>query len=126
METRELRGVLEWMKTTDLVEVGYKKDGRGFSLSSETPIPAGDFPSSRFVPATASAVGIFQWGAPGRPKAAEEGSSVKEGDLLAVVIGAGEPSPVKAPCSGTVAKVFVEPGDAVDFGRPLFLIRAES
>jgi hypothetical protein len=39
-----------------------------------------------------------------------------------VVSGAGKPEPVKAPRAGRVAKCFAEAGEAVEYGRPLFLL----
>ncbi len=125
METNELRAVVDWMKSTDLVEVAYKKSNRGFALSSADSAPApsaASFPS-RFVPVAAESVGVFQWAAPGRPRKTEEGSFVAEGDELAVVVaGSGAARAVKSPCAGRVAKCFADAGEAVEYGRPLFLI----
>ncbi len=42
--------------------------------------------------------------------------------MLAVVEGSGAPRPVKAPCAGRIAKCFAEAGQAVEYGRPLFLL----
>ncbi|MDE2141308.1 MAG: hypothetical protein KGL74_13930 [Elusimicrobia bacterium] len=126
MDKNLLRPVLDWMKGTDLVEVAYKKDGRGFALSTkEAPaaIPGGSMPASRFVPVAAESVGFFQWAEPGKPRKAEEGADVSEGDVLGVIVsGSGASKPVKAPCAGRVAKCFADAGQAVEYGRPLFLL----
>ena len=126
MDTNLIRPVLDWMKTTDLVEAAYKKEGKGFALSAAgTPeaIPAGSLPPSRFVPVAAESVGVFQWAAPGTARKAEEGTDVAEGDELAIVVaGSGASKPVKAPCAGRVVKCFAEAGQAVEYGRPLFLL----
>ena len=126
MDTDQLRAALDWMKTTDLVEVAYKKGGQGFALrAAEAPagIPGGAMPASRFVPVASESVGIFQWSEPGRPRKAEEGADVVAGDVLGVVVGcAGAGRPVKAPCAARVAKCFAEAGQAVEYGRPLFLL----
>lgn len=126
MDHKELRDVLDWMKGTDLVEVVYKKEGRGFSLSTTdgpAPVPGAGMPPSRFVPVASESVGLFQWSLPGKPRRAEEGASVAEGDVLAVVVaGSGAAKPVTSPCAGRIAKCFADAGEAVEYGRPLFLI----
>lgn len=126
MDTKAVREVLEWMKGTDLVEVAYKKAGAGFALTTaDAPpaVPAGNLPAPRFVPVVSESVGVLQWSAPGSARKAEEGTIVAEGDALAVVVGAsGASKPVKAPTAGRIAKVLADEGQAVEYGRPLFLI----
>ena len=126
MDTAQIRDVLAWMKSTDLVEVAYKSSGEGFALSTaDAPaaISGGAMPASRFVPVSAESVGVFQWAEPGKARKAEEGTDVAEGDVLGVIVsGSGAAAPVKAPCAGRVAKCFAEAGEAVEYGRPLFLL----
>ena len=125
MDTKQIGAVLDWMKSTDLVEVAFKRSGLGFALSTtDAPaaVPGGSMPS-RFVPVASESVGVFQWAEPGKARKAEEGTDVAEGDVLAVIVaGSGAPAPVKAPCAGRVAKCFAEAGQAVEYGRPLFLL----
>ena len=126
METDQIRAVLQWMKSTDLVEVAFKRAGQGFALSTTAApasIPGGTMPSSRFVPVSSESVGIFQWSEPGKARKAEEGAEVAAGDVLGVIVsGAGAAALVKAPCAGRVAKCFADAGEAVEYGRPLFLL----
>ena len=126
MDTQQIRDVLDWMKGTDVVEAVYKKDGKGFALATaEAPpsIPGAGLPPSRYVPVASETVGLFQWSEPGKARRAEEGAAVSEGDVLAVVVtGSGAFKPVKSPCAGTVSKCFADAGQAVEYGRPLFLI----
>lgn len=126
MDTEQIRPVLAWMKTTDLVELAYKKGTTGFALSAAgapAPIPAGNLPAARFTPVAAETVGVFQWAEPGRARRAEEGVDVAAGDALAVIVtGSGASKPVKAPVAGRIAKVFADAGEAVEYGRPLFLL----
>lgn len=126
MDTDSIRPVLDWMKTTDLVEVVYKKSGAGFALgTADAPaaIPAGSMPSARFVPVASESVGVFQWAEPGKARTAEEGVEVAAGDALAVIVsGSGAAKAVRAPCAGRVAKIFADAGEAVEYGRPLFLL----
>lgn len=126
MNTSELETVLSWIKTTDLVEVSYRGEAAGFSLTtSEAPSPAIPLPAARFVPVASPAVGAFQWSELGRAKAVEEGQDVAEGALLGVVEAAkGKTVAVKAPCAGRLARALVEAGAPVDFGQPLFFLEA--
>jgi acetyl-CoA carboxylase biotin carboxyl carrier protein len=125
MNASELKEVMDWLKSTDLVEVSYKNGERGFSLATtEAPpaaLPQARFPN-RYACVAAQSVGVFQPNALGRSRA-EEGREVAEGDVLGLIDTGGKEHPaVKAPCKGLVAKVFVEPGQAVQYGQPLFLI----
>ncbi|HXS99953.1 MAG TPA: biotin/lipoyl-containing protein [Elusimicrobiota bacterium] len=126
METAQLQAVLKWMKSTDLVEVAFKRGGQGFALSAAdapAPIPGGTMPASRFTPVSSESVGVFQWNEPGKARKAEEGAEVSEGDVLGVIVsGSGAGAPVKAPVAGRVAKCFADAGEAVEYGRPLFLL----
>jgi acetyl-CoA carboxylase biotin carboxyl carrier protein len=129
MDTTEISAVLDWMKQTDLVEVVYKKSGKGFALgSTEAPaaIPAGSLMASRFTPVASDAVGLFQWAEPGQARRCEEGAAVAAGDRLAVVVaGSGKAKPILSPCAGRIAKIFADEGQAVEYGRPLFLIEPQ-
>jgi biotin carboxyl carrier protein len=126
MDTKKISAVLDWMKATDLVEVAFKRGGDGFALTTaDAPaaISGGAMPASRFVPVASESVGVFQWAEPGKARRAEEGVDVAAGDVLAVVVsGSGAAAPVKAPCAGRVAKCFADAGEAVEYGRPLFLL----
>ncbi len=126
MDTKQIRPILDWMKTTDLVEVSYKKGDCAFAFSTKdapVPPPAGDQMTSRFVPVSSEAVGVFQWAAPGKPRTCEEGGDVTANSTLAVIVsGSGAAKPVLAPCAGRVAKIFADAGEAVEYGRPLFLL----
>jgi biotin carboxyl carrier protein len=46
--------------------------------------------------------------------------------LGVVVSGSGAAASVKAPCAGRVAKCFADAGQAVEYGRPLFLLEPRS
>jgi biotin carboxyl carrier protein len=64
--------------------------------------------------ATSPAVGIF------RPRSdAGPGARVRGGDRIGVVDMLGVPQDVVAPADGIVASVFVEAGDAVEYGQDL-------
>ena len=125
MTTDQLKDVMAWLKTTDLVEVQYKRGADGFSLAStETPVlPHYPIPASRFQPVASPGVGIFQWSALGKARRAEEGAEVAEGDTLGVIEAAkGQATPVKAPCAGRVAKIFIEGSAPAEYGQVLLFL----
>lgn len=127
MKTQELQDVLSWIKTTDLVEVSYKSGDKGFTLASAQPQAQPQYPgvTGRFTPVVSPAVGLFQWSAPGRARAVEEGSEVSEGDTLGLVETAkGKTTKVLAPSAGRVARVMIDAGAAVEYGQPLLFIAA--
>jgi biotin carboxyl carrier protein len=66
----------------------------------------------------APAVGIF------RPRPGVTGTAVRNGDRLGVVDMLGIPQDVLAPADGLVAEILAEPGDGVEYGQPLFAMRA--
>jgi biotin carboxyl carrier protein len=125
MKTENLKDVLAWLKTTDLVEVQYKSGAEGFSLATAEAPAAQHYPlpASRFQPVTSPAVGLFQFAALGKAKKAEEGAEIAEGDTLGIVETAkGQSTPVKAPCAGRVAKVFIEGGSPAEYGQVLLFL----
>ncbi|MBI5210718.1 MAG: hypothetical protein HY927_12170 [Elusimicrobia bacterium] len=126
MDKHEIDAVMDWAKSTDLVELSYKEGGKSFSYS-KTPSPARavcSFPGRHLTAVPCPGVGVFQWNEPGAPKRAAQGQPVAKGDLLGLVEGAGKPARVEAPCAGVVLSVCVEAGQTVQYGQPLFFLNA--
>ena len=93
--------------------------------------PAGEAPAA--APAEAAAptghvvkspmVGTFYRSAsPGSKPFAEVGSAIKEGDPICIVEAMKIMNEIEADMSGTVSKILVENGQAVEFGQPLFIV----
>lgn len=124
MKTSQLQEVISWLRTTDLVEVSFRKGREGFALSTaQAGAPAPRVPASRYAAVCSPRVGLFQFGEPGQARKAEEGAAVREGEALGIVeSGRGSSSPVKAPCAGRLTRVFIEGGSPVEYGQPLFFI----
>lgn len=125
-----VKAVTDWMKGTDLAEIAYRKDGTGFSLTAAGAggapgVVAPTLPSGRFTPVASEGVGIFQWSAPGHPRKAEEGVEVHAGDILGVIVtGSGAAKPIVAASVGRVSKIFVDAGQAVEYGQPILLLES--
>ena len=68
-------------------------------------------------------VGTFYRSAsPGAKPFAEVGGAIKEGDPICIVEAMKIMNEIEADMAGTVTKILVENGQAVEFGQPLFII----
>jgi acetyl-CoA carboxylase biotin carboxyl carrier protein len=68
-------------------------------------------------------VGTFYRSAsPGSKPFVEVGAAVKEGDPICIVEAMKIMNEIEADASGTVTKILVENGQAVEFGQPLFIV----
>jgi len=115
--------ILAWMKTTDLVELAFKRGSEGFEFRTPTATPAGAaFPASRLVPVSSPTVGIFRTSRPGSAPRAQEGGSVASGEFLGLIETGSNATEITAGCAGRVVKVLAQDGDPVEYGQPLFLV----
>ena len=68
-------------------------------------------------------VGTFYRSAsPGSKPFAEVGGAIKEGDPICIVEAMKIMNEIEADLAGTVSKILVENGQAVEFGQPLFIV----
>ena len=68
-------------------------------------------------------VGTFYRSAsPGSKPFVEVGAAIKEGDPICIVEAMKIMNEIEADMSGTVTKILVENGQAVEFGQPLFIV----
>ena len=68
-------------------------------------------------------VGTFYRSAsPGAKPFAEVGTAIKEGDPICIVEAMKIMNEIECDMTGTVSKILVENGQAVEFGQPLFII----
>ena len=65
---------------------------------------------------------FYRSGSPGSQSFVEIGQAVKEGDTLCIIEAMKLMNEIEADHSGTVTRVLVENGQAVEFGQPLFII----
>jgi acetyl-CoA carboxylase biotin carboxyl carrier protein len=68
-------------------------------------------------------VGTFYRSAsPGSKPFVEIGTAIKEGDAICIVEAMKIMNEIEADMSGTVTKILVENGQAVEYGQPLFIL----
>jgi acetyl-CoA carboxylase biotin carboxyl carrier protein len=65
---------------------------------------------------------FYRASSPGAKPMAEVGQAVKEGDSICIIEAMKIMNEIETDKSGTVTKVLVENGQAVEFGQPLFVI----
>lgn len=124
MDAQTLNPIVSWMRSTDLLELSFKHGREGFEFrleGSRENVPTA-FPSATIHPVTSPGVGLFRWAPPGIPKRVEEGAWVEKGSPLGLLETGGKPIQLVAPWAGRVVKIFVQEGDPVEYGRPLFFL----
>jgi len=68
-------------------------------------------------------VGTFYRSAsPGSKPFAEIGAPIKEGDPICIIEAMKIMNEIEADMSGTISKILVENGQAVEYGQPLFIV----
>jgi acetyl-CoA carboxylase biotin carboxyl carrier protein len=141
MELDEIKKLIELLNGTDVTELQLEREGVKLKLKKEkflssfelSPPLAGtarvESPSAvpvddpQFVKVTSPIVGLFySASSPESPPLAEVGSYVKKGQVLCIVEAMKLMNEIESDTDGTVAKVFVENGQPVEYGEPLFLI----
>ena len=123
MDTRVLDEILSWMRTTDLVELSYRRGSDGFEFRTDAaPAAPAAFPASSLVPVCSTAVGVFRFSKPGSAPRAQEGGAVACGASLGIVETGTKAVEISAPSAGRLVKVLAQDGAPVEFGQPLFLI----
>jgi len=125
MDTQNIQDVLAWVRTTDLVEVRWRRGAASveFRLEEAPQVPPASFPATTLVPVVSPGVGVFRWSAPGKPRLAEEGKDVAAGDILGILDTGGKALEVPAPQAGRLVKLLIEDGKPAEFGQPLFVLR---
>jgi len=82
-----------------------------------------DDPASHPGAVTSPMVGtVYMQAEPGTPPFISVGASVSEGDTLLIVEAMKTMNHIPAPKAGTVKRILVEDGAAVEFGAPLVII----
>jgi acetyl-CoA carboxylase biotin carboxyl carrier protein len=150
MDLRKLKTLIDLVSESNISELEIteadgkvrivKADARpAVMMSAPMAMPAGNHvgaaPAAPAVPAVPAApvetghvvkspmVGTFyRASSPGAKPLAEVGQQVKEGEAICIIEAMKIMNEIEADKSGTVTKVMVENGQAVEFGQPLFII----
>ncbi len=92
------------------------------AAAAEAPAAAED-PASHPGAVTSPMVGtVYMQPEPGAPAFISVGASVSEGDTLLIVEAMKTMNHIHAPKSGTIKRILVGDGDAVEFGAPLVIV----
>ncbi|WP_109313382.1 acetyl-CoA carboxylase biotin carboxyl carrier protein [Ruegeria sp. AU67] len=92
------------------------------AASVEAPAAQED-PASHPGAVTSPMVGtVYMQPEPGAPSFISVGASVSEGDTLLIVEAMKTMNHIHAPKSGTIKRILVGDGDAVEFGTPLVIV----
>ncbi|GAB5437560.1 acetyl-CoA carboxylase biotin carboxyl carrier protein [Falsiruegeria mediterranea] len=91
--------------------------------AAEAPASAEADPASHPGAVTSPMVGtVYMQAEPGAPSFISVGAQVSEGDTLLIVEAMKTMNHIHAPKSGTVKRILVDDGAAVEFGTPLVII----
>lgn len=125
MDTRKLKPILDWARSTDLEEVALRtgEEAIEFQLEGAVSAPASIFPPCSLSPVTAREVGIFRADGQGEASRAEEGDSVAAGKILGHIETGRKRHPVVSEAAGKIVAVKIEDGQPVEYGQPLFFIQ---
>ena len=95
-------------------------DSAPMQNAPETPLPAVDEGQVIKSPM----VGIFYSSAsPDVPAFVEIGQTVEKGEVLCVIEAMKIMNQIEADTSGVLSKIYVENGEPVEYGQPLFVIK---
>ena len=122
MDTKLISEVTSWMKTTDLAEFCYEKDGNCIEIKTQEALPEPAHFECSLTAVTSPAVGIYHMADKGKNLTLAEGQEVQEGAPLGLVQTATKKHPIVAPVGGKLRKVTAQEGAVVEFGLPLFFI----
>ncbi|MCY4301163.1 MAG: acetyl-CoA carboxylase biotin carboxyl carrier protein subunit [Aestuariivita sp.] len=93
-------------------------------IAHPEPMPATmDDPASHPGVVTSPMVGtVYMQAEPGAPTFMSVGSKIEKGDTLLIVEAMKTMNHIPSPQAGTIARIFVEDGTAVEYGTPLVII----
>ena len=122
MDTKLVDEVTSWMRTTDLAEFCYDKNGDRIEVKTQDALPEPTEFACSLTPVTSPTVGIYHAAAKGKNLVLSEGQEIHKGDALGWVETVSQKHKITAPLSGTLRVVTAQEGAAVEFGLPLFFI----
>ena len=122
MDTKLIKEVTDWLKTTDLAEFCYEKDGDCIEVKTAEALPEPAKFTCSLSAVCAPAIGIYKTAAKGKNVLLKEGTQVKEGETLGVVETVSKQHNITAPVAGTLSVIAAEDDKPVEYNQPLFFI----
>ncbi len=122
MDTKLIKEVTDWLRTTDLAEFCYGKNGNKLEIKTQEALPEPtQFPCS-LTPVCAPAIGIYHTAEKGKSGPFADGQQIPQGAPLGLVETASKTHFITAPVAGKLHVAEAEEGTAVEYGLPLFFI----
>jgi len=122
MDTKLIKEVTDWMKTTDLAEFCYEKNGDCIEIKTQEALPEPTHFTCTLTAVCSPAVGIYHAAEKGKNLSLTEGQTVTQGMPLGIVETVSKTHKITAPADGKLRVVNVQEGAVVEFGLPLFFI----
>ncbi|MDD5644819.1 MAG: acetyl-CoA carboxylase biotin carboxyl carrier protein [bacterium] len=152
MNLKEIQEIVKLMKENEITEFEMERDGLKIALKKsgagriETivhgaePLPAQTISRAQNIPApeqsapgtaspkkgniiTSPMVGTFYRApSPEAPSFVEEGQVIKKGDVVCIIEAMKVMNEIESDFPGKVAEIFIENGEPVEFGQPIFRI----
>jgi acetyl-CoA carboxylase biotin carboxyl carrier protein len=143
MELKDLKKLIELLKTTDITELQVEKDGIKVKIKREKIISSIELPvhktadsqtqtqeaqeknenMPRVITVTSPIVGTFyRSSSPDAPPFVDIGLKVKKGQVLCIVEAMKLMNEIESEVDGVIVNALVENGQPVEYGEPLFLI----
>ncbi len=91
-------------------------------LAAAAPAPVAEPEETGHVVKSPMVGTFYRASSPGAKALAEIGQPIKEGESICIIEAMKIMNEIEADKSGTVTKVLVENGQAVEFGQPLFIV----
>ena len=86
------------------------------TVEAAPPVPTGHVVKSPMVGT------FYRSASPGSKPFAEVGAPIKEGEPICIIEAMKIMNEIEADMSGTISKILVENGQAVEYGQPLFIV----
>ena len=125
MDTKLIKEVTDWLKTTDLAEFCYENNGDSIEIKTQEALPEPARFSCTLTPVVSPAVGIYHAAEKGKNLLFSEGQPIQAGAALGWVETVSQQHKITAPVSGKLRVISIQDGAAVEFGLPLFFIEEE-
>ncbi|MBR4682897.1 MAG: hypothetical protein IKP06_06325 [Elusimicrobiaceae bacterium] len=122
MDTKLIKEVTAWFKTTDLAEFCYENNGDSIEIKTQEALPEPTNFSCPLTAVCAPAVGIYHAAEKGKNLIFTEGQTIKQGTTMGWVETVSQKHKITAPVDGKLRVINAQEGAAVEFGLPLFFI----